>query len=132
LAVSVDATGVGRHPSEVEAAVYFCCLEALQNAAKHAAGATVVVIALADNSVLRFEVRDDGAGFDADAVEAGMGLTSMRDRLAAVDGELAIVSSPGHGTRVIGTIPLGTEEGGPAAEVRSRGSASSSPRTPRP
>jgi signal transduction histidine kinase len=56
--------------------------------------------------VLRFEVRDDGAGFDAETADPGVGFTSMQDRLAAVGGELAIISSPGRGTRVIGRIPV--------------------------
>jgi signal transduction histidine kinase len=106
LPTTVIATGVSdRYPSEIESAAYFCCLEALQNAAKHARDATVVLIDITDDGVLRFEVRDDGAGFDAAAARPGMGLTSMHDRLAAVGGQLAIVSSPGHGTRVIGRIP---------------------------
>ena len=57
-------------------------------------------------AVLRFEVRDDGAGFNSLTEKAGVGLTSMRDRVAAVSGQLAVVSSPGGGTRVIGHIPL--------------------------
>ncbi len=68
-------------------------------------GATAVVIDLSHDDVLRLEVRDDGAGFDTDRVAPGFGLTSMRDRLAAVGGEFTIVSSPGHGTRVIGCVP---------------------------
>jgi len=95
-----------RYPRAIESAAYFCCLEAVQNASKHALLARSLVIALADNGVLQFEVRDDGEGFVPEAVEAGVGLTSMRDRLAAVGGELHIVSGPGRGTRVVGRIPL--------------------------
>ncbi len=107
LPTTVLAAGVQRHPREIESAAYFCCLEALQNAAKHATGASATVIEISEDDVLRFEVRDDGAGFDPDEVIGGVGFTSMRDRLAAVGGELTIVSSHGHGTRVIATIPLG-------------------------
>ena len=57
-------------------------------------------------AVLRMEVRDDGAGFDAASVEEGTGFVNMRDRLAAVSGELATISSPGKGTRIVATIPL--------------------------
>jgi signal transduction histidine kinase len=106
LPTTVLATGVAdRYPSEIESAAYFCCLEALQNAAKHARGATVALIDITDDGVLRFEVRDDGAGFDSVTACPGVGFTSMHDRLAAVGGELTIVSAPGRGTRVIGTIP---------------------------
>ena len=108
LPASVHADGTrDRYPRPIESAAYFCCLEAMQNAAKHAEGAKQIVLELSDNGVLLFEVRDDGEGFDLDAIEAGVGLTSMRDRLAAVGGELAIVTAPGKGTRVIGRIPLG-------------------------
>jgi signal transduction histidine kinase len=113
-----------RYPREVESAAYFCCLEALQNAAKHARGATVAVIELSDDGVLRCEVRDDGAGFDSDAAVPGVGLVSMRDRLAAVSGELASVSSPGRGTRVIGRIPIEVPELPGHGRPRSGGSAS--------
>jgi signal transduction histidine kinase len=108
LPTTVLASGVRtRYPREIESAAYFCCLEALQNAGKHARGATAVVIELSDNDWLRFEVRDDGAGFDTDTAEPGVGLISMRDRIAAVQGELAIVSAGGRGTRIVGRIPLG-------------------------
>jgi signal transduction histidine kinase len=95
-----------RYPRAIESAAYFCCLEAMQNASKHALRARSIVIELSDNGLLQFEVRDDGEGFATESVEAGVGLTSMHDRLAAVGGELHIVSSPGRGTRVIGRIPL--------------------------
>jgi signal transduction histidine kinase len=121
LPTTVLATGVRqRYPGEIESAAYFCCLEALQNAAKHAVGASAVLIDVTGNGVLRFEVRDDGAGFDSATATPGMGLTSMRDRLAAVGGELAIVSSPGQGTRVVARIPLeGRAESSNGAASRS-------------
>jgi signal transduction histidine kinase len=106
LPTTLCAAGVRRHSREIESAAYFCCLEALQNACKHAHGASAAVIELRDTDALRLEVRDDGAGFELAAAGGGAGLTNMRDRLAAVSGELAIVSSPGHGTRVSATIPL--------------------------
>jgi signal transduction histidine kinase len=109
-----------RYPRAIESAAYFCCLEAMQNVSKHALSARSIVIELTDNGVLQFEVRDDGEGFATAAVEAGVGLTSMHDRLAAVGGELHIVSSPGRGTRVIGRIPLDLALPGAAATRRAR------------
>jgi len=106
VAVAIDADGVGRFPSDTESAVYFCCLEALQNVAKHAAGATAVAIELRREGELRFTVADDGCGFAADQAAAGSGITGMKDRLAAVGGELWVESSPGAGTRVHGRVPL--------------------------
>jgi signal transduction histidine kinase len=105
ISTSLEHTGVARYREAVESAVYFCCLEALQNAAKHASGATKVTVALVDDGILRFEVRDDGAGFDP-ATASGAGLTNMRDRLAAVGGELTVLTAAGEGTRVIGRVPV--------------------------
>jgi len=110
LPATVLASGVRRHSPDVENAVYFCCLEALQNAAKHAKGATAVVIELWDEDALRFEVRDDGAGFDESLVAGGAGFISMRERLAAVGGVLATRSTPGRGTRVSASIPVRAEQ----------------------
>ena len=101
---SVAVSGEDRYSQDVEAAAYFCCLEALQNVAKHAFGATAVEISLDRNGDLRFAVRDDGPGFDASV--AGNGLVNMHDRVAAVGGTLEIKSVPGEGTEVIGTVPV--------------------------
>jgi signal transduction histidine kinase len=105
IPTSLEHSGVGRYREAVESAVYFCCLEGLQNAAKHASGATRIKVALVDDGVLRFEVRDDGAGFDP-ATSSGAGLTNMRDRLAAVGGDLTVLSEDGEGTRVMGRVPV--------------------------
>jgi signal transduction histidine kinase len=107
IPTSVDARGVGRHPPEKEAAVYFCCLEALQNAGKHAGpGASATVSVREDAGGLLFEVRDDGAGFDVSERRLGAGFTNMNDRLGAVGGTLRVESTPGVGTRVAGAVPL--------------------------
>jgi len=103
---TVLAAGVRRYPQDVESAAYFCCLEALQNVAKHASGAAAAVVDISDNGELHFEVRDDGDGFDPLTVTGGVGFTSMRDRVAAVGGDVTIESRPGHGTRVSARIPL--------------------------
>jgi signal transduction histidine kinase len=107
LRVELEAHDVERYAPEVESAVYFCVLEALQNALKHAAGARRVVVRLdgGSHAELRFSVRDDGAGTRDGTVRAGAGLTNMHDRLAAVGGEVTITSSPGVGTIVRGRVP---------------------------
>jgi signal transduction histidine kinase len=107
LPTTIDCDGATRYPREVEAAVYFCCLEALQNAAKHAGKDAKAAISLtADAAALRFEVSDDGAGFDAAVRGSSSGIQSMADRVGAHGGQLRVRSSPGHGTSVVGTIPL--------------------------
>jgi signal transduction histidine kinase len=106
LSVSVEADGVGRHPSEVEAAVYFCCLEALQNAAKHAPEASVQIVVREEDGTLRFSVSDDGPGFDIAAATAGHGYVNMSDRLGAIGGTVDWRSAPGEGATISGELPL--------------------------
>jgi signal transduction histidine kinase len=101
----VDASAIGRYSPEIEATVYFACVEALQNAAKHAHEASGVMISVSQNERLRFEVRDDGEGFDARRADYGAGLTNLRDRLDAVGGTLDVRSAPGKGTTISGAIP---------------------------
>jgi signal transduction histidine kinase len=102
---TVEADGVGRYSQEIEAAVYFCCLEAMQNVAKYAGASTVSVRLLAENGDLRFVVADDGRGFDPAVTRFGTGLQGMADRLDAIGGTLRIESRPGEGTTVTGRIP---------------------------
>jgi len=105
LPAEVDVRLPGRYPAEAETAVYFCCLEAMQNAGKHAGpDATVLVEVRGDASGLRFSVRDDGVGFSVDATR-GAGFVNMADRLGAIGGTLTIESTPGAGTAVSGAIP---------------------------
>ena len=104
LNMTVSARGVGRFDPATEAAVYFCCLEAVQNAAKH--GATSVAIALQHaGTELTFSVTDDGPGFDAGRVTPGSGLQNMADRAATAGGRLIIRSTPGTGTMIAGSVP---------------------------
>jgi signal transduction histidine kinase len=86
--------------------VYFCVLEALQNAAKYAEASRVEVRLWRDDGDLRFAVADDGRGFDPSRTPKGTGLRNMEDRLAALGGDLDIKSMPGEGTTVSGRIPV--------------------------
>jgi signal transduction histidine kinase len=102
----VIADEVGRYPSEVEAAVYFCCLEALQNAAKHAPGATAELRLWTQSGGLLFSLTDNGPGFDPATARGGHGFVNMADRLGAIGGTVRWDSRPGHGAKISGTIPL--------------------------
>jgi signal transduction histidine kinase len=105
LPVRMDADATGRYPIEIEAAVYFAALEALQNAAKYAnAGEIAIAIQPADGE-LRFSVRDDGVGFDPGTTGHGSGLAGIRDRLAVFGGDAKVESAPGKGTVVRGRVP---------------------------
>jgi signal transduction histidine kinase len=107
MPVTVEADGVGRYAQELEAAVYFCCVEALQNAAKHAGeGAKATVHLSQTDRQVQFEVTDDGLGYDAGSIGPSSGLRNMADRIGALGGELQIKSAPGVGTTVRGAVPM--------------------------
>jgi signal transduction histidine kinase len=106
VAVVVESDGIGRYSADVEATVYFCTLEALQNVAKYADANRTVIHLSQSNGSLSFEVADDGRGFDPAVVGSGSGLQGMADRLAAVGGSLDVESSPGRGTTVAGRVPV--------------------------
>ncbi|MEO8424078.1 MAG: histidine kinase, partial [Actinomycetota bacterium] len=106
LPVSVTPDGVGRYPPEIESALYFCCLEALQNVAKYAHATHADVRLSASGDELAFEVVDDGDGFDPASTRRGSGLLGMADRLEAVGGTLEVRSQPGMGTTVTGRVLL--------------------------
>jgi signal transduction histidine kinase len=107
LPIRIEDHGLNRHEDAIEHAVYFCCLEALQNAAKHAGrGASAVVRLVELGEELTFEVDDDGIGFDPQAADWGTGLVNLADRLSAVGGNLAVESAAGKGTRIRGRIAV--------------------------
>ena len=106
LPVDIVADGIGRYPSETEAAVYFCCLEALQNAAKHAPDARVDVHIWEESGGLLFTVSDDGPGFDPETARHGHGYINMADRLGAIGGTVRWDSEIGQGSQVRGSVPL--------------------------
>jgi signal transduction histidine kinase len=106
---SVMVTEATKHrfSPDIEAAFYYCCLEAVQNAAKHAGPNTKTTIRLTVAAhELRLEVRDDGPGFDSTRPSQGLGLQNMRDRIGAIAGHISITSAPGHGTLVSAAVPL--------------------------
>ncbi len=105
--VTLEADSVGRYTPEIEAAVYFCSLEALSNVAKYAEASGVQVRLAQHDGHLTFEVRDDGAGFDVARAGSGTGLQGMVDRLEAIGGSLSVTSEPGAGTTVSGRVPVG-------------------------
>jgi signal transduction histidine kinase len=102
---TVDATAVGRYPPDVEATVYFCCLEALQNIGKYASASQATILLRDEGGGLVFTVSDDGRGFDVATTAKGAGLQNMADRLDAVGGAVSVDSRPGGGTAVTGRIP---------------------------
>jgi signal transduction histidine kinase len=118
IPVTVEAPGVGRYPREIEAALYFCVLEALQNVAKYAQAPAARVTLCHDGRFLAFTVEDDGKGFDQATTPAGSGLQGITDRLAALSGTIDITSTPGHGTRVTGRVPAAHDT---SADGRGRG-----------
>ncbi len=111
IPVAVEPDGVGRYAQEIESAVYFCVLEALQNVSKYARATSVDIAVWERDERLGFEVRDDGIGFDPASAPRGTGLQGMADRLDAVGGELQIRSVPGGGTTISGAISLSATAG---------------------
>jgi signal transduction histidine kinase len=98
---------VPRYPAHTEAGVYFACVEALQNAAKHAGPAAHVKVSLwTEGNRLCFSVADDGVGFARGRVRQGSGLRNMAERLAGLDGTFTLDSAPGRGTVAAGSVPV--------------------------
>jgi signal transduction histidine kinase len=106
LDVELTTTGIGRYGRDIEAAFYFCCLEALQNAGKYAADAHVDVRIWEESGGLLFEVSDNGPGFDIAIAKQGHGYVNMMDRLGAIGGAVRWESQVGHGTTIRGSVPL--------------------------
>lgn len=109
IPVSIDGDAVGRYSRDVEAAVYFSILEALQNSGKYAEASAVTVTLSANDGILTFEVADDGRGFDPASVAPGAGLNGIADRLDTIGGTMHVDSAPDAGTTVTGTIPIGAD-----------------------
>jgi signal transduction histidine kinase len=106
IPVSIEAGALERYTPDVEATVYFCVLEALQNTQKYAGASRAIVRVGVTDGSLRFEVEDDGTGFDPATVRKGTGLTNVADRLDAMGGRLDIDAPLGHGCRLSGSLPI--------------------------
>jgi signal transduction histidine kinase len=106
IPVTLSDRGLGRQDESIEAALYFCCIEAVQNAVKHSAASRIDVDLDTIDGIARLVVRDDGVGFDPGDVSDAGGLGNMRDRIDAAGGELAIRPRSSRGTEVIANIPL--------------------------
>jgi signal transduction histidine kinase len=126
--VAIEADGLGRYPPDVEAAVYFCVLEALQNIAKYAGASSARIKLRSAGDGLTFAVTDDGAGFDPRVTGYGTGLQGMADRLAALGGEIHVTSSPGSGTTVQGRIPMAPAAVDPEPGIEPRETPGEEPR----
>jgi signal transduction histidine kinase len=103
--VAVEGNDLGRFPKEIETAVYYCCLEALQNASKYARASRATVSLRCVGGEISFTVADDGEGFDPQTAKRGVGLRSMTERLEALGGAIEVRSAPGSGTTVAGRLP---------------------------
>jgi signal transduction histidine kinase len=106
LPVEIEAHGLGRLEVETEAGLYFCVMEGLSNAVKYASASRITIDLVQADGQVRFDVHDDGAGFDVTAKVTGTGLQGIADRLAALGGALEVRSAPGVGTTIAGSIPL--------------------------
>ena len=109
LPVSLDAADVGRLPKQVEIAAYYCCSEALQNAAKYANATAIRVTIRSRSNELSLHVTDDGSGFDPATAHRGVGMCSMTERVESLGGTLEIRTAPGAGTDISAVIPLRTD-----------------------
>jgi len=96
----------GRFDADVEACLYFCALQAIQNVMRHAGNTACIVDLDADGATIRFALRDRGPGFDPATTPRGMGLDIMQDRIDALEGTLVVTSARGLGTTIAGTVPI--------------------------
>jgi signal transduction histidine kinase len=101
-----DAFTAQRFDADVEACLYFCCLQAIQNVIRHAGNPACVVELEADHGEITFSLSDPGPGFDPATTPRGMGMDIMQDRIDALEGTLVVTSAPGAGTTIAGTVPI--------------------------
>ncbi len=106
--VALQVEEIGRYSQEIESAVYFSCLEALQNVAKYAKASRVTISLARSDGQLSFSIADDGVGFDPGSTTLGTGLRGIEDRLDSLGGTLRIESAKGTGTTLAGSMPIPT------------------------
>jgi signal transduction histidine kinase len=106
LTVTVALDPVGRHHPDIEAALYFCCVEAMQNAVKHSQARSIRLACGVDAMTLWFSVTDDGIGFDPTLASGGRGIDNIRDRLGAIGGKLEVITTRDAGVIVRGYAPV--------------------------
>ncbi len=106
IPVSVSAAGLGRYPQAVEIAVYFCCLEAMQQAAKHGPGARALVRVWAESGALLFSVSVNGPGFDPEKARPGPDFVNLTDRMGAIGGTIRWASTQEQGSTISGSVPV--------------------------
>jgi signal transduction histidine kinase len=111
LPTTVHATGITRYRPDIELSLYFCCLEALQNAIKYAGDDATITITLCDHDWPSFDIRDTGRGCDAATIQTGHGYTNMSDRMEAVGGTLTVHAQPGQGVHLHGRVPVPVHTG---------------------
>lgn len=108
-----DGVRAHRFDPEVEAALFFCCVQSLQNAARHAGGGEIAARLDRDQDAIVFTVSDRSSGLDAGSTPDGMDLQIMRDRIEALDGTFEVRSEFGQGRVIAGSVPaLMLEEAG--------------------
>jgi signal transduction histidine kinase len=110
IPVEVVDRGLGRYSQELESALYFSCVEAVQNAVKHASASRIGVELADRGGRITLKVRDDGSGFDVQTVLAAGGLGNLRDRVDAVGGDLVVRASATGGTEVVASVPAGVAQ----------------------
>jgi signal transduction histidine kinase len=93
-------------PEELTSTIYFCCLEAIQNASKHAEASEITVTISEPDGMIAFEVTDNGVGFDPSLAGRGSGLGNLAHRVSVLGGDVIVESAPACGTTVRGWLPL--------------------------
>jgi signal transduction histidine kinase len=101
-----EAFTAERFDADVEACLYFCALQAVQNVMRHAGNTACIVDLDADGATIHFALTDRGPGFDPATTPRGMGMDIMQDRIDALEGKLVVTSAPGTGTTIAGTVPI--------------------------